>query len=95
MPIERWVDLNPLNFDEFGRVASKNSFDADGFARQRWKFDEDGFAKARASALDAARDALVNAMHDENAKVYLENHPSALARSVDGVDGASDDAIKL
>lgn len=81
--------------DSFGEAQSKNTFDADGFARARWKFDEDGFMKARVNALDAARDIMVNATHAENDRIIKENNPSAFSRDVDGVDDASDDAIKL
>lgn len=87
------VKMTPV--DSFGEAVSRNTFDADGFARARWKFDEDGFMKARVNALDAARDMMVNATHAENQKVIDANKPTAFSRDVDGVDDASDDAIKF
>ncbi|WP_154071156.1 hypothetical protein [Bradyrhizobium lablabi] len=51
--------------------------------------------KARVNALDAARSRLVNATHAENQTIIAGFNPSAVARSVDGVDDAPDDAIKL
>lgn len=90
------VNLTPIRpTDDFGQAQSQNTFDADGFARARWKFDEGGFMKARVNALDYARDQIVNATHAENARVIKENNPSTFSRDVDGVDAASDDAIKL
>lgn len=85
--------MNPV--DSFGEAVSQNKFNEDGFANARWKFDEDGFAKARVNALDAARDQLVNATHAENAAIIAGFNPSSYSREVDGVDDASDDAIKL
>jgi hypothetical protein len=90
------VKLTPArDIDDFGEAKSRNTFDEDGFARARWKFDEDGFTKARTSALDAARHQMLNATHAENQKVIDANKPDAFSREVDGVDDASDDAIKL
>lgn len=90
------VKLTPARgIDDFGEAVSRNTFDADGFARARWTFDDQGFMKARTAALDAARDQLVNATHAENQKMIDANRPDAFSRDVDGVDGASDDAIKL
>jgi hypothetical protein len=100
MPVEKWIFLTPVVVDAEGIAVDRNTYDKDGIANQRWTFDDDGFMKARVSALDAARDMLVNATHYENYKVIKGVYdqagaPSAFSRSVDGVEGAPDDAIKL
>jgi hypothetical protein len=84
--------LTPV--DDFGQPLDRNTTDEDGFARARWTTDEDGFMKARVRAVDIAKSQMANATHAEHKKVIKANRPNAFSREVDGVDGASDDAIK-
>jgi hypothetical protein len=99
--VEKWIFLTPVVVDAEGIAVDRNTYDQDGIANQRWTFDEGGFMKARVSALDVARDRLVNATHYENYKIVSgfsdqAGAPSAFSCSVDGVDVDSpDDAIKV
>lgn len=58
-----------------------------------WSRYKIGLAKAR--ALDQARKALILAQHEITRDVFGLSLPSAVSRSVDGVEGAPDEAIKF
>lgn len=92
--------LNPMNLQDDLAAKSeiqKQLVDEEGFGKSRWTFDDDGFRKARVAALDQANAQLRAEVWNANADVINASpqRPTSVTRSIDGVDNAPDDAIKL